>query len=321
MEWSWLVGPAGGKRWEQNRSMAAIVGVHGMGQQFRSTYELGSSWFDALRGGLDVAGCEDVAEALDAKDLRVAFFGDFFRPAGAMPVGEPAYSPDDIRPGLDRDLLTAFYEVALEKEPALAPSQGAMRLDRAASALMLRQLLRSRTFAGLAERAFIGNLRQVSDYLTHVKTKEAVLRRLRERVGDDTWVLIGHSLGSVVAYEFLDRYRPTSIRLLLTLGSPLGIPRLIFDRLTPAPVDGLGSWPGAVPTWVNVADQDDIVALLPELAGLFPGPPPGGQVDDRRVINDPAHPHAATNYLNARETGSALGHVLKQWIPGKQPPI
>ncbi|MGW0771852.1 hypothetical protein [Streptomyces sp. NPDC002676] len=299
--------------------MPLIVGIHGMAQQFSSSYELESSWFNALRGGLDVAGWDIVAEALADKDLRVAFFADLFRPTGAMPVGEPAYGPDDIRPGLDRDLLTVLYGAALEREPDLAPPEGAMRLDRAATAFMLRQLLRSRTFAGVAERAFIGNLRQVSDYLTDPATKGAVLRRLGKRVGNDTRVLIGHSLGSVIAYEYLYRSRPASIRLLLTLGSPLGMPHLIFDRLSPAPVNGLGPWPGDVPTWVNVADHDDIVALRPELAGLFPGPPPDGQVDDRRVINDPAHPHAATNYLNARETGSALGHVLGQGVPGEQP--
>ena len=76
--------------------------------------------------------------------------------------------------------------------------------------------------------------------------KELVLGRVHEEVGEGTRVLIGHSLGSVVAYEYVCRYRPPSVELLVTLGSPLGIPKLVFDRLTPAPADGRGAWPGTV---------------------------------------------------------------------------
>jgi len=95
----------------------------------------------------------------------------------------------------------------------------------------------------------------------------------------------------------------------VTLGSPLGIPKLVFDRLTPVPADGCGAWPGTVTSWVNVADPDDIVALRKQLAGLFPGASPGNPVDDRLVDNGD-QPHAIDRYLNARQTGSALGDVL-----------
>ena len=64
--------------------------------------------------------------------------------------------------------------------------------------------------------------------------------RADAEVGGDTRVLIGHSLGSVITYECLARYRPGSVRLLVTLGSPLGIPNLIFERLTPAPARRAG---------------------------------------------------------------------------------
>jgi len=95
----------------------------------------------------------------------------------------------------------------------------------------------------------------------------------------------------------------------VTLGSPLGIPNLIFDRLTPAPANGAGAWPGTVADWVNVADRDDIVALRKQLAGLFPGPGGVTEVDDRLVDNG-NQPHAIDRYLSARETGGALGDVL-----------
>ena len=79
----------------------------------------------------------------------------------------------------------------------------------------------------------------------------------------------------MVVYEYLARYRPPSVELLVTLGSPLGIPNLVFDKLTPTPADGLGAWPGPVAGWVNIADADDVVALRKRLAPLFPAPAGG----------------------------------------------
>ena len=62
-------------------------------------------------------------------------------------------------------------------------------------------------------------------------------------------------------------------------------------------------------SWVNVADRDDIVALRKQLAGLFRAPAGVAAIYDRMVDNGD-QPHAIDRYLNARETGTALGRVL-----------
>lgn len=116
-------------------------------------------------------------------------------------------------------------------------------------------------------------------------------------------------MGSIVAYEYLCRHRPPGVRLLVTLGSPLGIRNLIFDRLAPAPVAGVGAWPGEVSAWVNVADPNDFVALRKKLSGLWPDGPSGRGIVDREVDNGD-RPHYAPRYLNSRQTGTALGDVL-----------
>ena len=288
--------------------MAAIVGVHGVAQQFRGGYQLGSVWFDSLRDGLAAADYRPVADALTPADVRVAFFGDLFRPQGAKAGSEPPYTPADLEHGPERDLLTEFYQAAVEQDPSLGPPPGVKGPGRVAAQVMLDRLLRSRTFAGVAQRALIGNLKQVTRFLADGAVKDRVLARMHEELRGSTRVVIGHSLGSVVTYEYLCRYRPSSVVLLVTLGSPLGVPNLIFDKLTPAPAAGMGAWPGEVPRWVNVADRDDIVALRKQLAELFRGPA-AATVDDRLVDNGD-QPHAIDRYLNARETGGALGHVL-----------
>lgn len=266
-------------------------------------------WYDAIRDGMERAGYQSKAAALAADDLRVAFFGDLFRPPEALAGGEPPYTPEDVKPGPERDLLESWFAAAVKQDPSLGPPEGALGAGKVAVQVMLSRLLKSRTFAGVAERGFIGNLKQVTAFLTQPSRKERVLQRVAAEITPETQVVVGHSLGSVVIYEYLARFAPPQVQLVVTLGSPLGIPNLIFERLTPAPVKGAGAWPGPAGRWVNVADADDIVALRKELAPLFPAPAGIAGVEDHRVDNGD-HPHAADRYLNAEPTGAAIGSVL-----------
>jgi hypothetical protein len=289
--------------------MPRVLGVHGIAQQYRSGPELTRLWLDALRGGLEVAGFRATADGLAEIDVRVAFFGDLFRPKGAMAAGEPPYTAADVKPGQERDLLERWYETAVQQDPSLGSPPGALGSGRVAAQAMLDRLLRSRTFAGVARRGFIGNLKQVTAFLATPDVKEQALQRVADEVTRDTRVVVGHSLGSVVVYEYIARYSPPQVELLVTLGSPLGIPNLVFERLTPAPADGVGAWPGTVAGWVNVADPDDVVALRKQLAPLFPAQGGGAGVEDRLVDNGD-EPHAISRYLNAEPTGAALARVL-----------
>jgi pimeloyl-ACP methyl ester carboxylesterase len=117
-------------------------------------------------------------------------------------------------------------------------------------------------------------------------------------------VVVGHSLGSVIGYEALCASADRSVRALVTLGSPLGIRRLIFDRLRPSPVNGRGVWPGQVVNWTNIADQGDVVALVKSIGPLF-----NRHVVDLLVDNG-AKAHDLRPYLTARETGRAIGAGL-----------
>jgi PGAP1-like protein len=289
--------------------MTWIVGVHGIAQQFRGGYQLRNAWLDALRDGLVVAGHRSAAATLVPDDMRVAFFGDLFRPRGSMAGAGAPVSAEVVQPGLELDLLRQWYDAAVAQDSSLGAPEGAMGQIRNSVHVMLDRLLRSPTFAKVAQNALVRDLKQVNHFLGDYRVKQSVLARVDEEVDTDTRVLIGHSLGSVVAYEYLCHYQPASVQLLVTLGSPLGIPNLVFDRLTPAPIKGAGVWPETVGAWVNVADPDDIVALRKDLAPLFPGRSPGTMIADRLVDNG-NEPHAIDRYLNAWETGSAIGDVL-----------
>ncbi|MFI6394412.1 hypothetical protein ACIBHY_05310 [Nonomuraea sp. NPDC050547] len=147
---------------------------------------------------------------------------------------------------------------------------------------------------------------EVATYLADAGRREEVrglvaasLRRHRPKV------VIAHSLGSVVTYETLWANPDIEVDLLITLGSPLGMRNVIFEKLLPAPIDGRGERPRGVGRWVNIADKDDIAAIPPELRESFAG------VDEEQLVNlDWIDFHTAGKYLGC----GALNPYLRPYL-------
>lgn len=86
-------------------------------------------------------------------------------------------------------------------------------------------------------------------------------------------LLIGHSMGSVIAYDALwelwhEENNRSQIDLLLTLGSPLGM-RFVQKRLIGFRDRDGRRFPGNIRHWVNVATEGDVTALDPTLHDDF----------------------------------------------------
>ena len=282
--------------------MARVVAVHGIGQQVGGEAMLHQHWFPAMRDGIALAGGSLVPE-----DVRCACYGQVFRPAG-RPLGPevPVLTAADVTEGFDADLLALWWAEAAQVDPAVIdPDARVLARTPGVVQAGLRALLGSKYFAGLALRALVFDLHQVRRYLTEPSVRDAVQEQVAQAVEPDTRVMVAHSLGSVVAYEALCAHPAWPVRALVTLGSPLGIPRLVFDRLRPTPAaDGIGNargaWPGTVEAWTNVVDAGDVVALVKDLRPLF-----GGRVRGFAVDNG-SHAHRVEPYLTAAETGMAI---------------
>ncbi|MFI6724985.1 hypothetical protein [Streptomyces atratus] len=292
--------------------MTRVVGVHGVGKQLMGSEMLRSDWFPALSDGLRHAGRRTVPY----DEFTMAFYGDLFRPPGrTLAVGDPMFTVSDVADGFELDLLLAWWQHAADIDPAVPPAAGSTTLARSprAAQTALRALQRSRFFADVSLRALIFDLKQVRRYLLDPDLRTAARRRVQERIGPDTRVLVGHSLGSVVAYEALCAMPGHPVKALVTLGSPLGM-RMVFDRLLPCP----GDWPGSpspvdrpdspdpAPRWTNVVDEGDVVAAVKDLSLLF-GPSLEG-----KVVHNGSHAHEATAYLTAAATGSAVAEGLRR---------
>ena len=144
---------------------------------------------------------------------------------------------------------------------------------------------------------------QVSRYLTDDDLRAAVQARVAEHLGPETRVLIGHSLGSVVAFEAAHRLG-FRLPLLVTRGSPLGLRNVVYERIRPQPP----ATPPQVRRWINVADRDDLVAADLDLQRRFTGA--HGVLETTYTVDNGAHPHEATFYLTKREVGGPVGETL-----------
>ncbi|MFF4589382.1 hypothetical protein [Streptomyces sp. NPDC001388] len=279
--------------------MARVVCVHGIGQQHTGERELHRSWHPALADGLIRAGA---AATLGADDVRCVFYGDLFRPPGrTLALGDPPLEASDVAEGLETELLLQWWAEAARTDTTVLPPD-ARTLARTPQAVQraLNALSRSRFFAGVALRSMVLDLKQVRGYLCDPALRDAVQQRVADAVTERTRVVVGHSLGSVVAYEALCAHPGWPVRSLLTVGSPLGIRNLVFDRLRAGAAGSPGDWPGAVEHWTNLADEGDVVALVKDLRPLF------GERVVCQVVHNGARAHDATRYLNTAEAGRAV---------------
>ena len=106
------------------------------------------------------------------------------------------------------------------------------------------------------------------------RVRAPLKRVLREAAGrDDRVLLIGHSMGSIIAYDSLWELQHLEgitrcIDTLLTIGSPLG---MHYVQRHLAGLNGVQprSYPGNLRRWVNVAARGDLVALDESLRDDF----------------------------------------------------
>src|SRR5262249_1484601 len=149
------------------------------------------------------AGCGE-ADLPGPEGVRCAFYGDLFRPPGRrLGVGDPWLQAADATE-FDRELLTAWWRgAAAADEGGIDPDARALARPAGGVQGALRALSGSVFFAGLAERAMLFDLQQVRRYMTDPVVRAVVQERVAAAVDGDTQVVVGHSLGSVVAYEAL----------------------------------------------------------------------------------------------------------------------
>lgn len=289
--------------------MSVIVGVHGIAQQQRGRKQLMRDWGPALADGIEIAvRAEPVGVSFD-----LAFYGDLFLVAGhsgQKGVGEDS-GLDDVSAAEVDDALADAREVLSGEEiaaaAALAPLKAYSRTPRPLQAVLGAL---DAKFGAAAGVLYLGTLRQVRRYLRDGGLKAAADEIVAAKAGTECRILIGHSLGSVLALEFVRQHPEHRLDLLLTLGSPLGL-RMVQSLLPHRyfGADAPGGIPESVAAWVNVRDVRDPVACAGDLNTWWPG------VEDRHVDNE-GDAHNVARYLSKNHTGTAVVRAAPHLVPG-----
>jgi hypothetical protein len=283
--------------------MVDVVGVHGISQQQGGRLQMAGPWQRALGDGVERARGRDFPKPA----LDIAYYGDFFL-ENSTSKGAMGPVPDDLIE-FDADTVSFFEIIQDEVADAAWPVESA---DIVGATKGMRELptplgkLASwieRRFGVAGKVMFFGDLTQVRRYQRDDALAQDVLCRVREALDDGSpRILVGHSLGSIVAYEALCMIPDHGIATLVTIGSPLGL-RSIREALRPRAREVIPALPPGVSTWVNVYDNNDPVALAGALQPYW------GAVVDRTVDNGD-QPHAATRYLGKQATGDPVADSL-----------
>lgn len=153
--------------------------------------------------------------------------------------------------------------------------------------------------------------------------KEA-LRRAHEQSG--ALCIIGHSMGSVIAYETLWESthvdgRTIPVELFLTLGSPLGMNYV--QKKLPGLGDGSRRYPAGIHKWVNLSAVGDLVSVDQRVRDDFAPMVEQGRVSAIEDYygdiytafrnDDGLNPHRSYGYL----VHPRVGEVVGRWCRGE----
>jgi hypothetical protein len=285
-----------------------LVLVHGRAQGGKDETELRNLWIKTLREGLGASR----RDRLDEVEIRFPFYGDrlddlvaeAINPTidaihrGAASAGDQAFAQFQL------DYVNAVKERRHIADDQILDGAGAVIVERgplqwAWVQAILRKL---DDIPGLSGDMIERFTRDVWVYLTDDHVHDAINGIVAKCLepGRRT-VVVGHSLGSVVAYDVLRKTGNLSVPLYATVGSPLGVGP-IRSRLSPV------KFPAGVAAWYNAYDERDAVALYPLDQKNF-GVQPAIE-NYNKVQNGTDNAHGIIGYLNDTKVAGKIFAAL-----------
>ncbi|HEX8221422.1 MAG TPA: hypothetical protein VF914_19700 [Chloroflexia bacterium] len=267
----------------------------------------------AFQFGLKSAG----AAYYDQVPFSFGFYGDLWRPdrrkewearKGTRAFRSAAAEADLIGVSIAEDILR---NAGLLEKIALAPGNRGFWSG-------LTQLLATldRFAPGIAGAALLQSLAaDTGEYLSNETLRGLTIDRVRGKVeaAKGEVLLLAHSMGTIVCYDMLMRYPELPVRAYISFGSPLGMRAIIST------VGGRRSapFPPKLPRWINVYNQEDLVASVRLLAPLYKSED-GRQVEDldtgrmrSPTITNLMKGHNPADYLSSLALANAARSVLE----------
>lgn len=276
-----------------------LVFVHGRSQQDKDAVALKKEWIDAWKIGLAKGG---LSLPLPEENILFPYYGNtLIEMAGGMSTEEAARIVvraeyiDREAEHFIRDYLTEIQDKAgISDKEVLAELDEATRHRGVLNWGWVQGILSvlDRKVPGASGTSVALFTRDVYQYLYKPKIRKAINDGVRLAINPDIeTVVVGHSLGTVVAYDVL-KNRPEgaeiNVPLFVTLGSPLAI-QVIKKMLRPI------GHPGRVAKWYNAMDERDVVSLFPLDSRHFNVDP---EIENKTDVDNPtSNRHGISGYL------------------------
>jgi hypothetical protein len=207
-----------------------LVFVHGRGQQGLDPSDLKASWLNALRRGAEKLG----RGWPDTVDVAFPYYGDVLdKFSRAYDI--PLTSDIQTRGGKTDDEFLVFQaEMAEALRQASGVTDAQVDIEYGANPRpkgplnweWVQAILRAldKHGGGMSAHAIETFTRDVFLYITRAGVRDEINSIVANAISEMPTVVVGHSLGSIVAYSVLrsDR-RSLKIPLYLSVGCPLGI--------------------------------------------------------------------------------------------------
>ena len=218
--------------------MVEVVAIHGINMHRSRRTAMQETWHAAI-----VDGLVDVRSPhAGTVSVECAFYGHEYND-GKLD-GEHEYAAIDLEPGFETELVLAIGSALDDTDDA--GGEGKTYLPAAAQRA-LAAIQRSDLFDG-RDSFLISFVKQVNRYLSDPYFHARVHNEVSAAMAQSPRLVIGHSLGSVIAYSWLKDNDLKDPPALITLGSPLGLEairrRVIRGNAYP-------SWPGRVRSSTN----------------------------------------------------------------------
>ena len=308
--------------------MQRLFLIHGRNFKPRKD-ELEAMWMEALRHGVKRDFGDEAVQRFDGIRKKFVYYGELSN-AFLEERGKKYNEAEDLaerRATLDRLKLVKGSEFADRSTYHKNSS-----MFRGFREFFLDALSTPADFFGVADNAAAMLAPDMAHYWQEEtkfgsEVREALTWPLRSALaaGDDV-MLIGHSLGTLVAYDVLWKFcymsehkdvRDRALTHFVSLGSPLGNPT-VQERLKGGKLKGPRRYPTNICRWSNVAAEDDYICHDETVEDDFGGMA-STRVKDHRIYNlsirdGAAHQHHGAGYL----VHPVVASLVQEWMDGPE---
>ncbi|MBN2403627.1 MAG: hypothetical protein JXN64_14715 [Spirochaetes bacterium] len=294
-----------------------IIGIHGLSNKVANSL-LEEWWIKSIEEGLSYIGHADTPFA-----FKSVYWADILyeKPLNIKEKNRksPLYEDEPYLPGDPRE-YTNFTPSTFKKkfldaverkiDKIFFDESNFINFDKIAD-LFIRHIYE--------DLDFYYNRESNLDKYSGQPVKDVIRKRLAEvlyKHRDKQILLVGHSMGSIIAYDVLTQTVPdVNIHTLITIGSPLGLPLIIKKIQTE---QGLKNNTGRVPSpenirhkWYNFSDLNDPVAIIYNISDDYKKNTNGVGPKDVIIFNNykyngKSNSHKLFGYLRAPEVARVI---------------